>query len=55
MMKTLFINQLEESTQKAIERELTEMGFSQEDIENALDSRLCDLSDTININAYLNA
>lgn len=58
---TTYINQLPIQTQEEIKAELitvfTELELSQDElteaIENAMDSRLCDLSDTININKYL--
>lgn len=53
MKKTTFICQLSERTQKEIENELIDLGLSSEDVQNALDSRLCDLSDTIDIVKYL--
>lgn len=52
-MKTMYICQLSKGVQESIEQELISLGLEKEDIENALDSRLCDLSDTININKYL--
>lgn len=53
MKKTMFIVQLPEKTQKEIEKELREMNLDEEDIESAMNSRLADLSDTIDINKYL--
>lgn len=52
-MKTMYINQLPNTIQEDILKELSILGFSTEDIDNAMNSRLCDLSDTININKYL--
>ena len=49
MNKTIFICQLPQATQDAIRRELVNAGLSFEDIEIAMDSRICDLSDTITI------
>lgn len=61
MNKTIFINQLSESIQKEIEKDLhnfyTNEGMEEmeinEAIEMALDSRLSDLEDIININKYM--
>ena len=50
MSKTIFICQLPEETQDAIRRELVKAGFDSESIELAMNSRLCDLEDTIEIN-----
>jgi hypothetical protein len=52
-MQTTYINQLPGDTQKAIKEELVGMGLSMEDIECAMDSRLCDLEDTIDITKFL--
>ncbi|WP_165769060.1 hypothetical protein [Virgibacillus profundi] len=55
MNKTNYIFQLSEQTQKEITTELKQV-FGKDDNENiqlALDSRLCDLSDTIDIEKYL--
>ena len=50
MSKTIFICQLPQATQDAIRNQLVKAGLSFEDIELAMNSRLCDLSDTIEIN-----
>ena len=50
MNKTIFICQLPTTTQDAIRRELVKAGFDSESIDIAMNSRLCDLSDTIEIN-----
>ena len=50
MNKTIFICQLPQATQDAIRRELVKAGFDSDDIEIAMNSRLCDLEDTIEIN-----
>lgn len=52
-MKTTYIAQLPAEAQNGIKRELEELGLNEEDINNAMDSRLCDLEDTIDIKAYL--
>jgi SOS response regulatory protein OraA/RecX len=51
-MKNTFIRTLNEEIQTEIKAELIQLGLDNEDIENALDSRLSDLADTININKY---
>jgi SOS response regulatory protein OraA/RecX len=52
MMKNVFVRTLSEEIQNEIKIELNQLGLDKEDIENALDSRLLDLADTININKY---
>jgi hypothetical protein len=52
-MKTTYINQLQQATQEEIKKELQSLNLDTQDIENALNSRLCDLEDTIDINKYL--
>lgn len=49
MRKTLFVSQLSKEDQGKIEALLIAEGLNREDIETAMDSRLCDLSDTINL------
>ena len=53
MKKTLFVVQLPNAMQAQIEEELKNQGFAPEDISNALESRLSDLSDTLDITPYL--
>lgn len=54
-IKTLYVAQLSTEAQ-VLTKELLEMaGISEEDIELAMDSRLADLSDTININDVISA
>lgn len=48
-MKNTFIHQLPTKVQKQVEKELRKVLFTSEDIENALDSRLSDLADTIDL------
>ena len=50
MNKTIFICQLPTTTQDAIRNQLVNAGFDSESIELAMNSRLCDLEDTIEIN-----
>lgn len=50
MSKTIFICQLPQTTQDAIRNQLVKAGFDSESIELAMNSRLCDLEDTIEIN-----
>ena len=54
MPKQTFVALLSTSIQEDIQRELLELGLSHEDIERALNSRLGDLDDTIDITKYLN-
>lgn len=49
MNKTIYICQLPKKYQTRIRQILTEKGINKQDIETALNSRLCDLEDTINI------
>lgn len=53
MTSTIFINQLSDDAQNNIINDLINLGLESEDIQNAMDSRLSDLSDVININQYL--
>ena len=50
MNKTIFICQLPQATQDTIRNQLVKAGFDSESIELAMNSRLCDLEDTIEIN-----
>lgn len=43
----LFIGQLKDEQQIKIENELIKLGLSKDDIHRALNSRVCDLLDTI--------
>ncbi|HDR7461842.1 TPA: hypothetical protein QCX54_000338 [Bacillus toyonensis] len=60
-MKTNYIFQLSKETQELIlndlKNELAKLGLNKEEfleaIDNAMNSRLCDLEDTINVNKYL--
>lgn len=52
-MKTRYIAQLPIETQHSIREELQTLGLKNEDIENAMASRLCDLEDTIDIGKYM--
>lgn len=60
-MKTRYIKQLDAKTQNAIKKDLiiafNEIGLKQSninvEIDNAMSSRLSDLSDTINIEPYI--
>lgn len=49
MNKTVYICPLPKKYQDQIRQVLTEKEINKEDIETALNSRLCDLEDTINI------
>jgi hypothetical protein len=48
-MHTQYVALLPEATQRAITTLLIEAGISGKDLERALDSRLCDLVDTIDV------
>ena len=52
-MRTAYICTLDGKIQSAIRSDLTELGLCAEDISRAMDSRLCDLEDTIEIGKYL--
>lgn len=60
-MKNLYVSQLSNQSQKAIKTDLintfNELNFSpselEEALENALDSKLTDLEDTIDITPYI--
>lgn len=45
----MYVCQLSADKQRMIEQELINIGLDQEDIENAMDSKIDDLTDTINI------
>lgn len=47
MKNTTFISMLNEVYQKQIREALVEKGLQEKDIENAMNSRLCDLEDTL--------
>ena len=49
MNKTAYICQLSAEYQAQIRQALTEKGINKEDIETALNSRLCDLEEILNI------
>jgi hypothetical protein len=53
MKKTTFICAMSEDTQNEIIADLQNNRVSEEDIITALNSRLCDLEDTIDISKYL--
>lgn len=53
IMRTAYICTLDGKIQSAIKNDLTELGLCAEDISRAMDSRLCDLEDTIDIEKYL--
>lgn len=53
MSNTNYIHTLPASIQDDIKAELLTIGLNQDNIEIALNSRLSDLEDTININKYL--
>ena len=53
IMRTAYICTLDGKIQSAIRNDLTELGLCAEDISRAMDSRLCDLEDTIDIEKYL--
>jgi len=47
--KTVYICQLPKRYQNLIRQSLTEKGINKDDIETALNSRLCDLTEVLNI------
>lgn len=51
--KCKYVNQLDITTKNKIVEELQQLGLTHDDIINALNSRLIDLNDTINIDKYL--
>lgn len=52
-MKTNYITTLSEDTQNEIRSDLQSQGYGNSDIETAMNSRLTDLEDTIDIKKYL--
>lgn len=53
MTKTTFIFLLSEEVQNAIKEDLQKLDLNTEDVELAMNSRLCDLEDTLDISKYL--
>ena len=53
MEKTAFICTLSEDVQNAILLDLEKLNLSEEDVRLAMDGRLCDLEDTMDISKYL--
>lgn len=51
--KTIYISQLPTKVQVAIKKELKAGGIKGELLNDAMNGRLCDLEDTINIHPYL--
>ncbi|WP_368901393.1 hypothetical protein [Oceanobacillus oncorhynchi] len=52
MNVTTFIWLLDDNVKAEIEKDLRATGISEEDVKRGLDSRLCDLEDTIDIQKY---
>lgn len=53
MNKTMYVALFPTKTQQSIRKELEALDhLTQEDVENGMCSRLCDLEDTINISKY---
>lgn len=52
MNVTTFIWFLDDNVKAEIEKDLRATGISEEDVQRGLDSRLCDLEDTIDIQKY---
>lgn len=52
-MTNTFVELLPDATRQAVYRDLLQLGLCNEDLDNAMNSRLCDLSDTIDINKYV--
>lgn len=50
---TIYIALLPIEVQQEIKRELMNVHIEGQDLENAMNSRLCDLEDTINIKKYI--
>lgn len=53
MEKTAFICTLPEDAQNAILLELEKLNLASEDVRLAMDSRLCDLENTLDISKFL--
>lgn len=52
MNVTTFIWFFDDNVKAEIEKELRATGISEEDVQRGMDSRLCDLEDTIDIQKY---
>ena len=50
LLNTQYIHTLPAATQLQIKSQLISIGLTNDDIQIAMNSRLCDLSDTINLN-----
>lgn len=53
MNKTIHVRLLSETKQDEIKQDLIQAGLTEDDLENALNSRLCDLENIISIQNYL--
>jgi hypothetical protein len=49
----MYVSQLNSKDQEAIKRALKKAGIQGEDLENAMDSKVVDLEDTINVKKIL--
>lgn len=52
--KTMYVCSLPQNAQNQILADLQALHLSEEDIQNAMDSRLCDLEETLDIHIYMN-
>ena len=53
MKSTMYISTMSITTQNSIQADLQSIGLGIDDVSTAMNSRLCDLEDTINIEKYL--
>jgi len=52
-MSNTFVELLPEATRQAVYQDLLRLRLCDVDLDNAMNSRLCDLSDTIDIDKYI--
>lgn len=49
----MYVVELSEKAQAILKAKLVELGFNEQEIQDGMDSRVCDLSDTIDLDAFL--
>lgn len=54
MNKTTYIELLPDATRQAVYTDLLQLGIPLEDVDSAMNSRLCDLENTLDIEKYIN-
>ncbi|MFI2856822.1 hypothetical protein ACH6EH_06750 [Paenibacillus sp. JSM ZJ436] len=49
-MKTLYINQLPQSKQEEIKAQLEAFGLTPDEVQDAMDSKVCDIEEIVKVN-----